>query len=77
MVLKLILFSEKFLPIIFICLILSTQAFSDNHKTNFKDIKGYKKQFLSMSEKKVNRIKEVKASDGFRRRKNKYSSYGK
>ena len=38
---------------------------SDNHKTSFRDIKGYKKQFLSMSEKKVNRIKEVKASDGF------------
>ena len=35
------------------------------HKTKFKDIKGFKKQFISMSEKKVNRIKEVKKSDGF------------
>ena len=56
---------KNLLIIIFTFLHLSGQAFSDNHKTNFKDIKGYKKQFLSMSEKKVNRIKEVKASDGF------------
>ena len=40
-------------------------SFADGHKTKFKDIKGFKKQFISMSEKKVNRIKEVKKSDGF------------
>ena len=56
---------KKFLQVIFIFLFFSGTSFSDNHKTNFKDIKGYKKQFLSMSLKKVNRIKEVKASDGF------------
>ena len=46
-------------------LFFSSTAFSDSHKTKFKDIKGYKKQFISMSEKKINRIKEVKKSDGF------------
>ena len=56
---------KKTFYLIFTFFLFSTLAFSDNHKTNFKDIKGYKKQFLSMSEKKVNRIKEVKASDGF------------
>ena len=56
---------KKILLTISILFVFSGIAFSDNHKTNFKDIKGYKKQFLSMSEKKVNRIKEVKASDGF------------
>ena len=56
---------KKFLQVIFIFLFFSGKSFSDNHKTNFKDIKGYKKQFLSMSLKKENRIKEVKASDGF------------
>ena len=33
--------------------------------SKFKDIKGFKKQFISMSEKKINRIKEVKKSNGF------------
>ena len=56
---------NKILLTIFMVFSFSGSVFSDNHKTNFKDIKGYKKQFLSMSEKKVNRIKEVKASDGF------------
>mgnify|MGYP006245581877 FL=1 len=50
--------------IIFFCIYISP-SFSDSHKTKFKDIKGFKKQFISMSEKKVNRIKEVKKSDGF------------
>ena len=40
-------------------------SFSDNHKTKFKDITGFKKQFISMHKKKENRIKEVKKSDGF------------
>ena len=56
---------KKTLLIIFIYFSFFGIVFSDNHKTNFKDIKGYKEQFLSMSEKKVNRIKQVKASDGF------------
>ena len=40
-------------------------SFSDGHKTKFKDIKGFKKQFISMHKKKVNKIKEVKKSDGY------------
>ena len=40
-------------------------SFADDHKTSFKDIKGFKKQFISMHKKKVNRINEVKKSDGF------------
>ena len=56
---------KKILLVIFIFFSFSGMVFSDNHKTNFKDIKVYKEQFLSMSEKKVNRFKEVKASDGF------------
>ena len=55
---------KKFLQVIFIFLFFSGTSFSDKHNTNFKDIKGYKKQFHSMSLIKVNRIKEVKASDG-------------
>ena len=46
-------------------LLFSSVAFSDGHKVKFKDIKGYKKQFISMHKKKVNRIIEVKASEGF------------
>ena len=46
-------------------LLFSGTAFSDSHKTKFKDIKGYKKQYISMHKKKVNRIIEVKASEGF------------
>ena len=56
---------KNLLIIVFTFLLLSGQSFSDNHKKNFKDIKGYKKQFLSLSYKKTNRIKEVKKSDGF------------
>ena len=59
------LFMKQFLAtIIFFCIYISP-SFSDSHKTKFKDIKGFKKQFISMSEKKANRIKEVKKSDGF------------
>ena len=56
---------KKLLTTVILFLLSTINSFSDNHKTNFKDIKGFKKQFISMSEKKVNRIKEVKASDGF------------
>ena len=34
-------------------------------KKKFKDIKGFKKQFISMHKKKINKIKEVKKSDGY------------
>jgi hypothetical protein len=56
---------KNFLGLLVIVLFYSSQCFSDGHKVKFKDIKGYKKQFISMSEKKINRIKEVKKSDGF------------
>ena len=56
---------KKFTVIIFIFLIYCNSSFSDGHKTKFKDIKGFKKQFISMHKKKVNRIKEVKKSDGY------------
>ena len=56
---------KKFLIILIFVFFNSTITWSDSHKTKFKDIKGFKKQFISMSEKKVNRIKEVKKSDGF------------
>ena len=49
-----ILFSFNFNP-----------SFSDGHKTKFKDITGFKKQFISMHKNKVNKIKEVKKSDGY------------
>ena len=51
--------------IIYTFLFLINVSFADQHKTKFKDIKGYKKQFLSMSYKKTNRIIEVKKIDGF------------
>ena len=50
---------KKIFYLIFTFFLFSTAVFSDNHKTNFKDIKGYKEKFLSMSYKKTNRIKEV------------------
>tara|TARA_Y100000287_G_C14087850_1_gene288868 strand:- start:2 stop:481 length:480 start_codon:yes stop_codon:yes gene_type:complete len=56
---------KKFLILLIFVFFNSTITWSDSHKTKFKDIKGFKKQFISMSEKKVNRIKEVKKSDGF------------
>ena len=56
---------KNFFGLLVIVLFYSSQCFSDGHKVKFKDIKGYKKQFISMSEKKINRIKEVKKSDGF------------
>jgi len=56
---------KNFLGLLLIVLFYSSQCFSDGHKVKFKDIKGFKKQFISMSEKKINRIKEVKKSDRF------------
>ena len=56
---------KNFLGLLLIVLFYNSQCFSDGHKVKFKDIKGFKKQFISMSEKKINRIKEVKRSDGF------------
>ena len=47
---------KKLIGIIIISLIYCNPSFSDGHKTKFKDIKGFKKQFISMSEKKINRI---------------------
>ena len=43
---------KKLIGIIIISLIYCNPSFSDGHKTKFKDIKGFKKQFISMSEKK-------------------------
>ena len=51
--------------IVSIFLFLTNLTSADQHRTKFKDIKGYKEQFLSLSYKKTNRIKEVKQSDGF------------
>ena len=51
--------------IVSIFLFLTNLTSADQHRTKFKDIKGYKEQFLSLSYKKTNRIKEVKKSNGF------------
>ena len=51
--------------IIYTFLFLINVSFADQHKTKFKDIKGFKKQFISMHKKKVNRIIQVKKSDGY------------
>ena len=56
---------KKLTGIIIIFSIYCNSSFSDGHKTKFKDIRGFKKQFISMSEKKINRIKEVKKSNNF------------
>ena len=56
---------KKLLLIIILISFYFTNSFADGHKTKFKDIKGFKKQFISMHNKKVNRIKEVKKSDGY------------
>ncbi len=55
----------KILTIVILFSFYCSASFSDNHKTKFKDITGFKKQFISMHKKKENRIKEVKKSDGF------------
>ena len=55
---------KKFFLIIFISFLsFSTNAIAEKFKS--KDIKGFKKINISMPNKKVNRIKEVKKSDGF------------
>ena len=54
---------KKILSTIFIFLLFSNPSFSGGKK--FKDIKGFKKQNISMPNKKVNRIKQVKKSEGF------------
>ena len=51
--------------IIFLATIIFFSIYINPIDKTKKDIKGFKKQFISMSEKKVNRIKEVKKSDGF------------
>ena len=56
---------RKLLILIILFLFNCIPSFSDGHKTKFKDIKGFKKQFISMHKKKVNKIKEVKKSDGY------------
>ena len=56
---------KKLLLITILISFYFTNLFADGHKTKFKDIKGFKKQFISMHKKKVNRIKEVKKSDGY------------
>ena len=56
---------RKLLILIILFLFNCIPSFSDGHKIKFKDIKGFKKQFISMHKKKVNKIKEVKKSDGY------------
>jgi len=56
---------KKILTFLILFSFYCNASFSDNHKTKFKDITGFKKQFISMHKKKENRIKEVKKSDGF------------
>ena len=56
---------KKILSIVILFSFYCHTSFSDGHKTKFKDITGFKKQFISMHKKKENRIKEVKKSDGF------------
>ena len=54
-----------FYLVLFTIIFFTNLTYADQHKTKFRDIKGYKEQFLSMSYKKTNRIKTVKKSDGF------------
>ena len=56
---------SKLLSFFLISFLFSTYLSADGHKTKFKDIKGFKKQFISMHKKKINRIIEVKKSDGY------------
>jgi hypothetical protein len=53
---------KKLLGIIVLFLFICNPVISAG---KYKDIKGFKKQHISMSKKKVNRIKQVKESDGF------------
>ena len=51
--------------IVFGLLWFNSNAIAEEHKFKSKDIKGFKKIRISMHNKKVNRIKQVKKSDGF------------
>ena len=53
----------KKIILIILLILFSSTAFSDSHKVKFKDIKGYKKQFISMHKKKVNRIQAITRHD--------------
>ena len=53
-----------FLATIILCLLTSNISLA-GEKFKSKDIKGFKKSNISMPNKKVNRIKQVKKSDGF------------
>ena len=55
---------KKLLGILVLSLLCFNPAISADKK-KYKDIKGFKKHNISMALKKVNRIKEVKKSDGF------------
>ena len=55
---------KNFLGILVICLLITNISLS-GEKFKSKDIKGFKKSNISMPNKKVNRIKQVKKSDGF------------
>ena len=56
---------KKILSIIIIYLIFFSSSAIAGKKFKSKDIKGFKKVNISMHNKKVNRIKNVKKSDGF------------
>ena len=51
--------------LIFITIFFTSNAIAESNKFKSKDIKGFKKIRISMHNKKVNRIKQVKKSDGF------------
>ena len=55
---------RKFLFIFLFFLILNNVSFA-GERFKSKDIKGFKKSNISMPNKKINRINEVKKSDGF------------
>ena len=57
---------KKLLGIVVLSLLcFNSNAIAEEHKFKSKDIKGFKKIRISMHNKKVNRIKQVKKSDGF------------
>ena len=57
---------KKLLGILVLSLLcFNSNAIAEEHKFKSKDIKGFKKIRISMHNKKVNRIKQVKKSDGF------------
>ena len=57
---------KKLLGILVLGLLcFNSNTIAEEHKFKSKDIKGFKKYTISMPVKKVNRIKQVKKSDGF------------